>query len=49
VGAVLIAITGVAGALGDALLTQRGADRADRCELEMTQTIQRPARTASFA
>ncbi|MGW7522656.1 hypothetical protein [Streptomyces sp. NPDC054783] len=40
VGAVLIAITGVAGTLGGALLTQRGADRAKKRELEMVQAIQ---------
>ncbi|MFJ3245057.1 hypothetical protein ACIP6V_14035 [Streptomyces sp. NPDC088770] len=40
VGAVLIAITGVAGTLGGALLTQRGADRARRRELEMAHAIQ---------
>lgn len=39
-GAVLIAVAGVAGTLGGALLTQRGADRAKRRELEMTQAIQ---------
>ncbi|MFE0102363.1 hypothetical protein [Streptomyces sp. NPDC059009] len=40
VGAVLLAVTGVAGTLGGALLTQRGADRAKRRELEMAQRIQ---------
>ncbi|MGW5232086.1 hypothetical protein ACWEQU_07275 [Streptomyces nodosus] len=40
VGAVLIAITGVAGTLGGALLTQRGADRAKKRELEMAHAIQ---------
>lgn len=40
VGAVLIAVTGVAGTLGAALLTQRGADRAKKRELEMTHAIQ---------
>ncbi|WP_354641307.1 hypothetical protein [Kitasatospora camelliae] len=40
VGAVLIAITGVAGTLGGALLTQRGADRAKKRELEMGHAIQ---------
>ncbi|ANP52371.1 hypothetical protein J2Z21_008284 [Streptomyces griseochromogenes] len=40
VGAVLIAITGVAGTLGGALLTQRGADRAKKREMEMTRAIQ---------
>ncbi|MFJ6572235.1 hypothetical protein ACIQNU_33000 [Streptomyces sp. NPDC091292] len=40
VGSVLIAVTGVAGTLGGALLTQRGADRAKRRELEMAQAIQ---------
>jgi hypothetical protein len=39
-GAVLIAAAGVAGTLGGALLTQRGADRARRRELEMAQAIQ---------
>lgn len=40
VGAVLIAIAGVAGTLGGALLTQRGADRAKKRELEMAHAIQ---------
>ncbi|MEV6057602.1 ATP-binding protein [Streptomyces sp. NPDC052107] len=40
VGAVLIAITGVMGTLGGALLAQRGADRAKKRELEMVQAIQ---------
>ncbi|MFF2847208.1 hypothetical protein ACFVT5_12820 [Streptomyces sp. NPDC058001] len=40
VGAVLIAITGVAGTLGGALLTQRSADRAKKRELEMAHAIQ---------
>ncbi|GGN51407.1 hypothetical protein GCM10012285_41500 [Streptomyces kronopolitis] len=40
VGAVLISITGVAGTLGGALLTQRGADRAKKRELEMVHVIQ---------
>ncbi|MCW8219042.1 hypothetical protein [Streptomyces griseolus] len=40
VGAVLIAITGVAGTLGGALLTQRGADRTKKRELEMAHAIQ---------
>ncbi|MFF8867684.1 hypothetical protein ACF08B_37215 [Streptomyces sp. NPDC015139] len=40
VGAVLIAMTGVAGTLGAALLTQRGADRTKKRELEMTRAIQ---------
>ncbi|MEU7278922.1 hypothetical protein AB0A69_09125 [Streptomyces sp. NPDC045431] len=40
VGAVLIAIAGVAGTLGGALLTQQGADRAKRRELEMAQALQ---------
>ncbi|MEU7642946.1 hypothetical protein [Streptomyces sp. NPDC039016] len=40
VGAVLIAIAGVGGTLGGALLTQRGADRAKRCELEMTRAFE---------
>ncbi|MFF0890570.1 hypothetical protein [Streptomyces sp. NPDC003456] len=40
VGAVLIAVAGVAGTLGGALLTQRGADRAKRRELEMSQALQ---------
>ncbi|GGX48466.1 hypothetical protein [Streptomyces noursei] len=39
-GAALIAMAGVAGTLGRALLTQRGADRAKRRELEMAQAIQ---------
>ncbi|ARF81561.1 hypothetical protein ACIG0C_24395 [Kitasatospora aureofaciens] len=40
VGAVLIAMTGVAGTLGAALLTQRGADRVKKRELEMSHAIQ---------
>ncbi|MGH4031462.1 hypothetical protein ACQB60_21290 [Actinomycetota bacterium Odt1-20B] len=40
VGAVVLAVTGVAGTLGGALLTQRGADRAKRRELEMAQRLQ---------
>ncbi|MFJ7086490.1 hypothetical protein ACIQU8_25050 [Streptomyces griseus] len=40
VGAVLIAIAGVAGTLGGALLTQRGADRAKKRELELAHAIQ---------
>lgn len=47
VGAVLIAVAGVAGTLGGALLTQQGAERAKRRELGMTQapgTSPRPAR-----
>ena len=40
VGAVLVAISGVAGTLGGALLTQRGADRARRRELETAHAIQ---------
>ncbi|MFJ9417953.1 hypothetical protein ACIRPT_27925 [Streptomyces sp. NPDC101227] len=40
VGAVLIAVAGVAGTLGGALLTQRGADRAKTRELEMAQALQ---------
>ncbi|MEU6280379.1 hypothetical protein [Streptomyces sp. NPDC047028] len=40
VGAVMVAITGVAGTLGAALLTQRGADRAKKRELEMAHAIQ---------
>lgn len=40
VGAVLIAVAGVAGTLGGALLTQRGADKAKRRELEITQALQ---------
>ncbi|WP_246234611.1 hypothetical protein [Streptomyces boluensis] len=40
IGVVLVAMMGVAGTLGGALLTQRGAERAKRRELEMTQTIQ---------
>ncbi|MDI3409459.1 hypothetical protein [Streptomyces cavernicola] len=39
-GAVLIAVTGVAGTLGGALLTQRGADRTKRRELETAQALQ---------
>ncbi|MEG8281194.1 hypothetical protein [Streptomyces sp. AHA2] len=40
VGAVVIAVAGVAGTLGGALLTQRGADKAKRRELEMSQALQ---------
>ncbi|GAA1883814.1 hypothetical protein [Streptantibioticus ferralitis] len=40
IGAVLIAVVGVAGTLGGALLTQRGAERAKRRELEMTRALQ---------
>ncbi|MEU4487587.1 hypothetical protein AB0H94_22330 [Streptomyces purpurascens] len=40
VGAVLIAVAGVAGTLGGALLTQRGAEKAKRRELEIAQAIQ---------
>ncbi|WP_326691475.1 MULTISPECIES: hypothetical protein [unclassified Streptomyces] len=40
VGAVLIAVAGVGGTLGGALLTQRGADRAKRRELEMTHAFE---------
>ncbi|MFE6980361.1 hypothetical protein [Streptomyces griseus] len=40
VAAVLIAIAGVAGTLGGALLTQRGADRAKKRELELAHAIQ---------
>ncbi|MFI0258415.1 hypothetical protein ACH4OW_05150 [Streptomyces sp. NPDC017056] len=39
-GAALIAIVGVAGTLGGALLTQRGADRTKRRELELSRAIQ---------
>ncbi|MFH7594752.1 hypothetical protein WDV06_06530 [Streptomyces racemochromogenes] len=39
-GAALIAIVGVAGTLGAALLTQRGADRTKRRELELSRAIQ---------
>ncbi|MFE2721612.1 hypothetical protein [Kitasatospora sp. NPDC059327] len=38
--AVAIAVTGVAGTLGAALLTQRGAERAKRRELELGQAFQ---------
>ncbi|MGA5896559.1 hypothetical protein [Streptomyces venetus] len=40
VGAVLIAVAGVAGTLGGALLTQRGAEKAKRRELDMSQALQ---------
>ncbi|MGI5466176.1 hypothetical protein [Streptomyces sp. CA-132043] len=40
VGAVLIAVAGVGGTLGGALLTQRGAERAKRRELEMTHAFE---------
>ncbi|WMD09393.1 hypothetical protein [Streptomyces sp. FXY-T5] len=40
VGAVLIAVAGVAGTLGGALLTQRGAEKAKRRELEMARDLQ---------
>ncbi|MEV7288270.1 hypothetical protein AB0O01_27545 [Streptomyces sp. NPDC093252] len=39
-GAVLIAVTGVAGTLGGVVLTQRGADRAKTRELELTRAIE---------
>ncbi|MFH9710067.1 hypothetical protein ACH4MW_15245 [Streptomyces luteogriseus] len=39
-GAVLIAVAGVAGTLGGALLTQRGAEKAKRRELEMARDLQ---------
>ncbi|MET9934221.1 MULTISPECIES: hypothetical protein [unclassified Streptomyces] len=39
-GAVLIAVVGVAGTLGAALLTQRGADRTKRRELALSRSIQ---------
>ncbi|MER7478752.1 hypothetical protein ABTX60_14000 [Streptomyces sp. NPDC126510] len=39
-GAVLIAVAGVAGTLGGALLTQRGAEKAKRRELETAQALQ---------
>ncbi|MEU5919162.1 hypothetical protein [Streptomyces sp. NPDC047141] len=39
-GAALIAIVGVAGTLGGVLLTQRGADRTKRRELELNRAIQ---------
>ncbi|MER5968978.1 hypothetical protein ABT112_04390 [Streptomyces sp. NPDC002055] len=39
-GAALIAIVGVAGTLGGALLTQRGADRTKQRELELSRAIQ---------
>lgn len=38
VGAVLIAVAGVAGTLGGALLTQRGAEKAKRRELGVTES-----------
>ncbi|MEV0241279.1 hypothetical protein AB0I06_15290 [Streptomyces sp. NPDC050674] len=40
VGAVVIAVAGVAGTLGGALLTQRGAEKAKRRELEMARDLQ---------
>ncbi|MGN5381870.1 hypothetical protein ACQ4WX_46610 [Streptomyces lasalocidi] len=40
VGAVLIAVAGVAGTLGGALLSQQGAERAKRRELELARAIQ---------
>ncbi|MFJ9844510.1 hypothetical protein ACIRYZ_29465 [Kitasatospora sp. NPDC101155] len=40
IAAVAIAVTGVAGTLGAALLTQRGAERAKRRELELGQAFQ---------
>ncbi|MEU0133923.1 hypothetical protein ABZ172_07810 [Streptomyces sp. NPDC006296] len=40
VGAVLIAVAGVGGTLGGALLTQRGADRAKRRELRNTRAFE---------
>ncbi|SEB56869.1 hypothetical protein [Streptomyces sp. TLI_105] len=39
-GAVVIAVVGVAGTLGAALLTQRGADRTKRRELALSRSIQ---------
>lgn len=39
-GAVLIAVAGGGGTLGAALLTQRGAERAKRQELEMAQAFE---------
>ncbi|WP_406860713.1 hypothetical protein ABZO31_09745 [Streptomyces sp. HUAS MG47] len=40
IGAMVIAIVGVAGTLGAAVLTQRGADRTKRRELELTRAFQ---------
>ncbi|WP_418956875.1 hypothetical protein [Streptomyces tritici] len=40
IGAVVIAIVGVAGTLGAAVLTQRGADRTKRRELELSRALQ---------
>ncbi|MFF2042549.1 hypothetical protein ACFVVX_19180 [Kitasatospora sp. NPDC058170] len=40
IAAVAIAVTGVAGTLGAALLTQRGAERNKRRELELGQVFQ---------
>ncbi|MFI9327072.1 hypothetical protein ACIGZJ_05915 [Kitasatospora sp. NPDC052868] len=40
IAAVAIAVTGVAGTLGAALLTQRGAERARRRELELSHAFQ---------
>lgn len=40
IAAVAIAVTGVAGTLGAALLTQRGAEQAKRRELELSQAFQ---------
>ncbi|MFI6146273.1 hypothetical protein [Streptomyces sp. NPDC051109] len=37
IGAMVIAVTGVAGTLGGALLTQRGAERAKRREIELVR------------
>ncbi|MFI6850558.1 hypothetical protein OG535_37540 [Kitasatospora sp. NBC_00085] len=39
IAAVAIAVTGVTGTLGAALLTQRGAERAKRRELELSQAF----------
>lgn len=39
-GAVVVAIAGVAATLGGALLTQRGADRAKQRELELSRAIE---------
>ncbi|MFJ5643560.1 hypothetical protein [Streptomyces sp. NPDC093223] len=44
VGAVLIAVAGVGGTLGGALLTQRGTDRARRRELETTRVFEEARR-----
>lgn len=40
IGAVMIPVAGVAGTLGGALFSRRGADRAKRRELESTRAFE---------